>query len=42
MRQVTVPARPYLGLSRDDERDIFDLAGRYITGLIQRNAPGGA
>lgn len=42
VRQVTVPARPYLGLSRDDERDILDLAGRYITGLIQRNAPGGA
>lgn len=41
-RQVTVPARPFLGLSREDEQDVLDLAGRFITGLIQRSAPGGA
>lgn len=40
-KQVTIPARPFLGMSRKDEGDILDLASRYISDLIRRNAPAG-
>lgn len=33
-QQVTLPARPFLGLSNDDEAEILDLTGRHIQTLI--------
>lgn len=30
--KVEIPARPYLGVSDDDEADILDLTGMYLTG----------
>lgn len=44
LRKVTVPARPFLGLSRDDREDILDAIERRIDGLlgaIQRRVDGG-
>ncbi len=33
-RQVTIPARPYLGLSAADDEEIAELAGRYLNKLL--------
>lgn len=41
-RQVTIPAREFLGVSADDDRDILDLVSDHISNLVRRNAPGGA
>lgn len=41
-RQVSIPARPFLGISADDQQDILELASNYISNLIRRSAPGGA
>lgn len=41
-RQVTIPARPFLGVSAEDEQDILELASNHISALIRRTAPGGA
>jgi phage virion morphogenesis protein len=41
-RQVTIPARPFLGVSADDEQDILALVSDHISNLVRRNAPGGA
>ncbi|MFL1552496.1 phage virion morphogenesis protein [Pseudomonas sp. D47] len=40
--QIDMPARPYLGLSTDDEADILDLVSHRIHDLINHAAPGGA
>lgn len=40
--QVTIPARPFLGVSATDEQDILELASNHISALIRRTAPGGA
>lgn len=39
---IAMPARPFLGVSADDERDILDLVSDHISNLVRRNAPGGA
>lgn len=39
--QVTITARRFLGLSREDEADILGLASRYISDLIRRSPPAG-
>lgn len=41
-RQVTLPARPFLGVSAEDEQDILDLVSDHLSNLVRRNAPGGA
>lgn len=41
-RQVTITARPFLGVSAEDQQDILDLASNHISNLIRRSAPGGA
>lgn len=41
-RQVTIDARPYLGLSAEDEQDILALVSDHISNLVRRNAPGRA
>lgn len=41
-RQVTIPARPFLGISADDQQDMLELASNHISDLIRRSAPGGA
>lgn len=41
-QQVTLPERPFLGISRDDEQDILDLVSDHLSNLVRRNAPGGA
>ena len=33
--RVTIPARPYLGMSSEDQADIEDLVISYTTGLVQ-------
>ena len=33
-KQVTIPARPYLGISTEDEEEIAYLAGRYVNKLL--------
>jgi len=33
-KKVTIPARPYLGISRDDEAEINDIAQHYIDRAI--------
>lgn len=33
--KVTIPARPYLGLSEDDEGDIIDLTEQYFAGKLR-------
>lgn len=40
--QVSIPARPFLGLSDDDRRNILDLVQAHLSSLMRRNAPGGA
>ena len=35
LRKVTIPARPYLGVSQDDAREIASLASAFIAGRIQ-------
>ncbi|WP_447588648.1 phage virion morphogenesis protein [Aquipseudomonas campi] len=39
-KQVTLPARPFLGVSTEDAQDILELASNYITRLFR--AQGGA
>lgn len=34
-KSVTIPARPYLGLSAEDAEEIAWLTGRYLTKLLQ-------
>ena len=34
-RQVTIPARPFLGLDRDDEIEIEAIAGNWLLGERQ-------
>lgn len=41
-RQVTIVARPFLGVSADDQRDMLELASQHISILINRSVPGGA
>ncbi|WP_439861626.1 phage virion morphogenesis protein [Pseudomonas sp. MBLB4136] len=41
-RQVSIPARPFLGVSADDAQDILDLVSDYVSNLVRRSAPGGA
>lgn len=41
-KQVTLPARPYLGISNDDQENILDLVNKHISGLIRGAAPRGA
>ncbi|MDA8483595.1 phage virion morphogenesis protein [Pseudomonas resinovorans] len=41
-QQVTLPARPYLGISDDDQENILDLVNQHISSLIRSAAPGGA
>ncbi|MDZ7888535.1 MAG: phage virion morphogenesis protein [Pseudomonas sp.] len=41
-RQVTIPARPFLGLSDSDRQDMLDLVSDHLNNLIRRSAPGGA
>lgn len=36
--EVTIPARPYLGVSRDDVEDIGDLTVAFIDGLMSGRA----
>lgn len=40
-RSVTLPARPYLGLSADDQDEIVDIVQRQIDELMQAAAPRG-
>ena len=40
-RQVTIPARPFLGISAEDREDILDLASNFVSDLIRRNTPAG-
>lgn len=35
VKQVVIPARPYIGVSPDDEEDIVDLAVRFMERLVQ-------
>ena len=28
--KITIPARPFLGVSKEDEEDIFDMAERWL------------
>lgn len=35
-RKVTLPARPYLGISGQDNAEIQDIMGDYIQGVIDR------
>jgi len=39
---IAMPARPFLGVSADDEQDILDLVSDHLSNLARRNAPGGA
>lgn len=39
--QVSIPARPFLGLSDADRQDILDLVSAHLSNLIGRSAPGG-
>lgn len=41
-RQVTIPGRPFLGLSDADRQDMLDLVSDHLNNLIRRSAPGGA
>jgi phage virion morphogenesis protein len=41
-QEVEIPARPFLGVSDDDQDEILDLVERHISDLINRAAPGGA
>jgi len=34
-RKTEIPARPYLGLSRDDETEIDAIIGDYLTGALR-------
>ncbi|ALF02104.1 phage virion morphogenesis protein [Salipiger abyssi] len=36
---VTIPARPYLGISEGEQADIEDLSVAYFTGLLDGGAP---
>ena len=38
---VTIPARPYLGLSKADEEEIAELAGLYVARLLGGTSQGG-
>lgn len=40
--QVSIPARPFLGLSDTDRGDILDLVSEHLNSLIGRSALGGA
>lgn len=40
--QVSIPARPFLGLSDSDRQDILDLVNDHLSHLMRRSAPGGA
>lgn len=39
-KQVTMPARPFLGISDDDQDEILDLTNRHISNLIASAAGG--
>lgn len=41
VRQVSMPARPFLGLSATDQYDILGLVQEHLSSLLRRNAPGG-
>lgn len=41
-KQVTLPARPYLGISSDDQEEILDIVNNHIGSLFRSAAPGGA
>lgn len=42
VRQVEMPARPFLGLSDQDRQEILDLVGDHLRELMRRPALGGA
>lgn len=42
VRQVSIPARPFLGLSDADRQDILELASDHLSNLMRRHAPGSA
>lgn len=41
-RQVSIPARPFLGISEGDRQDILDLVENHLASLVRQGAPGGA
>lgn len=41
-RQVSIPARPFLGISDGDRQDILDLVENHLAKLVRQSAPGGA
>lgn len=41
-RQVSIPARPFLGVSDTDRQEILDLVENHLASLVRQGAPGGA